>query len=166
MRQEHFILATLDQGATPYPHQPELVSPSRRSSRATQTAIAADIGIQEWFSAASHTSQDTRNLHLLIIVAHHLRKMVNPDINASQNNVSARLDDLLQRARSVKSSTSIEPPLQVSELTSGNDPLFGEVYGDKDVLSTALESAAKRVFYANIVRLLRQLSYLTNAGRA
>ncbi|KAF2997600.1 hypothetical protein E8E13_003209 [Curvularia kusanoi] len=76
--------------------------------------------------------------------------MVVPDISASQNNVSARLDDLLQRARSVKSSTSIEPPLQVSELTPGNDPLFGEAYGDKDVLSTALESAAKRVFYANI----------------
>lgn len=73
---------------------------------------------------------------------------------------SARLDELLQRARSVKPSTSIEPSLQVSELTSGNEPLFGDVPGEKEGLSTALESAAKRVIYANIVRLPRLLPRL------
>lgn len=72
--------------------------------------------------------------------------------DGSQISIAARLDELLQRARVVKTSTSIEPPLQVSELAPGNESLFGDIDGDKDVLSTALESAAKRIFYANIVR--------------
>ena len=58
---------------------------------------------------------------------------------------------MLQRARTVKRSTSIEPPLQVAELVPENEPLFSDFNGEKDTLSTAVESAAKGVFYANIV---------------
>ncbi|KAF1365234.1 hypothetical protein EJ07DRAFT_150756 [Lizonia empirigonia] len=63
---------------------------------------------------------------------------------------ASRLDELLRRARTVKPSTAIEPSLQVSELVSENEPLFSDINGEKDVLSTAVESAAKSVFYANI----------------
>lgn len=72
--------------------------------------------------------------------------------NASQISTAARLNELLQRARNVKTNTSIEPPLQVSELVPDNEPLFGDINGEKEILSTALESAAKSVFYASIVR--------------
>lgn len=71
--------------------------------------------------------------------------------DASQASTAARLDELLQRARTVKPSTSIEPPLQVSELVPENELLFNDINGEKDVLSTAVESAAKSIFYANIV---------------
>jgi THO complex subunit 1 len=67
---------------------------------------------------------------------------------------AARLDELLQRARTVKSSTSIDPPLQVSELVPETEPLFNDINGEKDVLWTAVESAAKGVFYANLVSCL------------
>lgn len=80
--------------------------------------------------------------------------MAVPVADAAQTSTAARLDELLQRARTVKPSASIEPPLQVSELVSGGEPLFGGINDEKDILSTALESAAKRVFYANIVRCL------------
>ncbi|KAJ8107750.1 hypothetical protein OPT61_g8650 [Boeremia exigua] len=70
--------------------------------------------------------------------------------NASQSRITARLDELLQRARLVKRSTSIEPPLQVSELVSEDERLFGDLNDEKEILSTALESAAKGVFYASI----------------
>ncbi|KAF2633618.1 nuclear matrix protein [Macroventuria anomochaeta] len=76
--------------------------------------------------------------------------MAVPIVGASQISTAARLDELLQRARTVKPSTSIEPPLQVSELVPENGPLFSDINGEKDVLSTAVESAAKGVFYANI----------------
>lgn len=78
--------------------------------------------------------------------------MAMPTPNATQINVAAILDELLQRARTVKPSTSIDPQLQVSELASGDEPLFGGFTVEKDILSTALESAARRIFYANIVR--------------
>lgn len=71
--------------------------------------------------------------------------------NAPQISTAARLDELLQRARNVKPSTSIEPSLQVSELVRENEPLFEDINGEKDILATAVESAAKGVFYANIV---------------
>ena len=71
--------------------------------------------------------------------------------DAPQSSTAARLDELLQRARTVKPSTSIEPPLQVSELVPENELLFNDINGEKDVLSTAVESAAKSIFYANIV---------------
>jgi len=77
--------------------------------------------------------------------------------SASQMQTAARLNELLQRARSVKPSTSIEPPLQVSELVSEDESLFSESNGEKDILSNALESAAKGVFYASIVRSPRSL---------
>ncbi|KAJ4994080.1 hypothetical protein SVAN01_00557 [Stagonosporopsis vannaccii] len=70
--------------------------------------------------------------------------------NVSQINTAARLNELLQRARNVKPSTSIEPPLQVSELVREDEPLFSDVNSERDNLSTALESAAKGVFYASI----------------
>lgn len=84
---------------------------------------------------------------------------------SSQISTAARLDELLQRARIVKPSTSIEPALRVSELVPENEPLFSDVNGEKDVLSTALESAARGVFYANIVSCPRLLRNLANGGR-
>jgi THO complex subunit 1 len=85
--------------------------------------------------------------------------------DAPQNSTAARLDELLQRARTVKRSTSIEPPLQVAELVPENEPLFNDINGEKDILATAVESAAKGVFYANIVSkpIVPQTS--TNIGR-
>ena len=72
----------------------------------------------------------------------------------SQSSAVAALDDLLRRAHSAKPTTSIDPPLQVSELVSENEVLFGELQGDKDMRAVAVESAAKSVFYANLVSLL------------
>lgn len=74
-----------------------------------------------------------------------------PVADSPQVSTTARLNELLRRAQIVKPSTSIEPTLQVSELVPENEPLFSDINGDKDVLSTAVESAAKSVFYANIV---------------
>ena len=65
--------------------------------------------------------------------------------------VAPRLDYLLRRARDVKQSTAIDPPLQVSELVPENEPLLGEIEGGKEVRTLAVESAAKSVFYANLV---------------
>jgi THO complex subunit 1 len=65
--------------------------------------------------------------------------------------VASRLDHLLQRARVVKRSTSIDPPLQVSELLPENEPLLGKIEGGDQVRTLAVESAAKSVFYANLV---------------
>jgi THO complex subunit 1 len=76
--------------------------------------------------------------------------MAVPDV-VSQSSAVAALDDLLRRAHSAKPTTSIDPPLQVSELVSENEVLFGELQGDKDMRAVAVESAAKSVFYANLV---------------
>jgi len=70
------------------------------------------------------------------------------------NAVAPRLDYLLRRARIVKQSTSIDPPLQVSELVPEDEPLLGEIEGDKEVRSLAVESAAKSVFYSHLVSCL------------
>lgn len=80
--------------------------------------------------------------------------MAVPVADASRISTATRLNELLQRARTVKQSTTIEPPLQVSELVPENEPLFSDINGEKDVLSTAVESAAKGVFYAHIVSCL------------
>ncbi|KAL1799709.1 hypothetical protein ACET3X_000051 [Alternaria dauci] len=64
--------------------------------------------------------------------------------------VAPRLDYLLRRARDVKQSTAIDPPLHVSELVPENEPLLGEIEGGKEVRTLAVESAAKSVFYANL----------------
>lgn len=65
--------------------------------------------------------------------------------------VAPRLDYLLRRARHVKQVASIDPPLQVSELVPEGEPLLGEIEGGKEVRTLAVETAAKRVFYANLV---------------
>ncbi|KAF1837005.1 nuclear matrix protein [Decorospora gaudefroyi] len=64
--------------------------------------------------------------------------------------VAPRLDYLLRRASIVKQSTTIDPPLHVSELVPENELLLGEIEGTKDTCALAVESAAKSVFYANI----------------
>ncbi|CAG5150621.1 uncharacterized protein ALTATR162_LOCUS2720 [Alternaria atra] len=64
--------------------------------------------------------------------------------------VAPRLDYLLRRARVVKQSTAIDPPLQVSDLVPESEPLLGEIEGGKEVRTLAVESAAKSVFYANL----------------
>jgi hypothetical protein len=68
-----------------------------------------------------------------------------------QDTVKARLDYLLQRARVVKSGTSIDPPLQVSELVPEDEPLLGEIEGEDDNRKLAVDSATKTLFYANLV---------------
>ncbi len=65
--------------------------------------------------------------------------------------LAPRLDYLLRRACLVKQTTSIDPPLQVSELVPEDEPLLGEIEGEKEVRTLAVESAAKHVFYANLV---------------
>ncbi|KAF1947734.1 nuclear matrix protein [Clathrospora elynae] len=64
--------------------------------------------------------------------------------------VAPRIDFLLRRARVVKQSVSVDPPLQVSELVPESEPLIGEIEGGKEVRTLAVESAAKSVFYANL----------------
>jgi THO complex subunit 1 len=76
--------------------------------------------------------------------------MAVPDV-LSADAVAPRLDYLLQRARVVKPSTSIDPPLQVSELVPENEPLLGKIEGGDQIRTLAVESAAKSVFYANLV---------------
>lgn len=70
---------------------------------------------------------------------------------SSLNPVAQRLDYLLRRARVVKQSTNIDPPLQVSELVPENESLLGDIEGEKEVRGLAIESAAKSVFYINLV---------------
>jgi hypothetical protein len=69
----------------------------------------------------------------------------------SQDAVIVRLENLLQRARIVKSGTSIDPPLQVSELVPDDEPLLGEIEGEDDNRKLAVDSATKTLFYANLV---------------
>lgn len=73
--------------------------------------------------------------------------MAVPDVDPD-NAIVARLNQLLRQARIVKPSTSIDPPLQVSELVPENEPLLGEIEGMKQL---AVESAARSLFYANLV---------------
>lgn len=85
---------------------------------------------------------------------------------ASQDAVALRLDYLLQRARVVKTSSSIDPPLQVSELVPETEPLFRGIEGEKEVRWLAVDSAAKGLFYAYLVsrKLNRVFSLLTSPG--
>lgn len=71
----------------------------------------------------------------------------------SQNTVIATLNDLLQRARIVKPSTTIDPPLQVSDLVPESEPLFKDIEGEDEARKLAVDSAAKFLFYANLVSL-------------
>lgn len=65
--------------------------------------------------------------------------------------IEARLRELLQRALDVKQSTAIDPPLQVSKLAPDNQDLFGPIAGDKDTHMSAVEMAAKSIFYSTLV---------------
>lgn len=69
----------------------------------------------------------------------------------SANAVAPRLDYLLRRARVVKQSTSIDPPLPVSELVPENESLLGSLEGGKEQIALAVENAARTAFYANLV---------------
>jgi THO complex subunit 1 len=82
--------------------------------------------------------------------------MVRP-AEESQNAVVTRLNYLLQRARSVKPSTAIDPPLQVSDLVPEDESLFGIIEGDDEACKLAVETAAKSLFYANLVSLLANI---------
>jgi len=64
--------------------------------------------------------------------------------------VMQRLNFLLQRARLVKPSTSIDPPLQVAELVPEDQALLGDIEGEREVRWLAVDSAARRLFYANL----------------
>ena len=68
-----------------------------------------------------------------------------------QDAVAVRLEYLLQRARIVKPSATIDPPLQVSELVPETEPLLGQLEGEKEVRWLAVDSAAKGLFYAYLV---------------
>jgi len=84
-----------------------------------------------------------------------------PDTNLlSADAVAPRLDYLLRRARIIKQSASVDPPLHVSELVPENEPLLGEIEGGSQVRALAVESAAKSVFYANLVSRYAVLSVL------
>lgn len=68
--------------------------------------------------------------------------------NVLTNPFTARLNDLLRRARRVKQSSSIDPPLQVKALVDG-DKNLGFIPGDKD--ASEIEIAAKSIFYSTLV---------------
>jgi hypothetical protein len=72
-------------------------------------------------------------------------------IEAPRDAVVARLDHLLQRARIVKPTATIDPPLQVSELVPEDEPLLDDLEGEKEARWLAVDSAAKSVFYAYLV---------------
>lgn len=81
-------------------------------------------------------------------------------IGTSQDAVAARLDHLLQRARVVKPSATIDPPLQVSALVPEGELLLGELEGEKEARWLAADSAAKRLFYSYLVSAFQLLSVL------
>lgn len=65
--------------------------------------------------------------------------------------MAARLRDLLQRSREVKPKSTIEPPLQVSELVADNEEIIGPISSDKEAHNNAIETAAKDIFYTTLV---------------
>ncbi|KAF2871897.1 nuclear matrix protein [Massariosphaeria phaeospora] len=65
----------------------------------------------------------------------------------SMNALASSLDRLLQRALTIKKTTTINPPLQVSELSTDGEALYAHIAGDKEARMLAVESAAKDVFY-------------------
>ncbi|EAT84514.2 hypothetical protein SNOG_08238 [Parastagonospora nodorum SN15] len=72
----------------------------------------------------------------------------------SQGAIISRLNYLLERARSVKPSTSIDPPLQVSDLIREDEFLFDPIEGSDEARRLSVETAAKSLFYANLATLL------------
>lgn len=91
--------------------------------------------------------------------------MAVPDLSAT-NSVGPRLDYLLQRARSVKPGTAINPPLHVPDLVPENESLLGEIEGESEVRFLAVETAAKSIFYQHLVSKYQSLRrhILTNSG--
>jgi hypothetical protein len=87
-------------------------------------------------------------------------------IEAPRDAVVARLDHMLQRARIVKPTATIDPPLQVSELVPEDEPLLEDLEGEKEARWLAVDSAAKSVFYAYLVstRLPPSIPQLTCPG--
>lgn len=85
--------------------------------------------------------------------------MAIPDSTPSDA-IEERLNELLQNAREVKQSNTIEPPLQVSTLTADDGRLFVPVQGDKEIYTLAFERAAKNIFYSKLVSL-QSLQYRT-----
>ncbi|KAF2653256.1 hypothetical protein K491DRAFT_603281 [Lophiostoma macrostomum CBS 122681] len=75
--------------------------------------------------------------------------MAVPD-SAPSDTLTLKLEVLLERARDVKQSTSINPPLTVSELAQDGQPLFTLVSSNKDTDIVAFEKAAKAIFYNNL----------------
>jgi THO complex subunit 1 len=67
------------------------------------------------------------------------------------NSLAARLTELLDRAREVKKSTTVDPPLQVSELASDGEDIIGPITGDREIHMNAIETAAKQIFYSKLV---------------
>ncbi|PVI06162.1 nuclear matrix protein [Periconia macrospinosa] len=67
------------------------------------------------------------------------------------NPATARLNDLLRRAREVKQTSSIDPPLQVSALIEGDEGILGSLQGGKD--APDIESAAKSIFYSTLASI-------------
>lgn len=74
--------------------------------------------------------------------------------------MTLRLEQLLRQARRVKQQTTIDPPLQISELVTNNEPLLGPVIGDDETHKTVIESSAKSVFYAILVSQVTQPIFL------
>ncbi|KAF2267932.1 nuclear matrix protein [Lojkania enalia] len=72
--------------------------------------------------------------------------MAVPDVSPA-NSMAMRLNSLLNRANIIKQSSSIDPPLQVSKLATDDGPLFVRTLDDKDMHSTAFETASRNVFY-------------------
>ncbi|KAH8732528.1 nuclear matrix protein [Phaeosphaeriaceae sp. PMI808] len=68
----------------------------------------------------------------------------------SQDAVAARLNHLLQRARIIKPSATIDPPLQVSELVPEDELLLQNVEGEEEMRKLTVEKEARALFYANL----------------
>lgn len=69
----------------------------------------------------------------------------------SEDAITARLHDLLTRARVIKRSTSIDPALQVSALIREDEPLLACAKSEEEARNFIVEGAAKSIFYAILV---------------
>ncbi|KAF2500338.1 hypothetical protein BU16DRAFT_614112 [Lophium mytilinum] len=61
--------------------------------------------------------------------------------------MTGRLQGLLKRASQIKASTAIDPPLQVSELSSEDEMLLGPITGDAELHKSIVDAAARNIFY-------------------
>lgn len=65
---------------------------------------------------------------------------------SSKDILSARLNALVRRARTVKPETSIDPPLQISALLEDNEAIVERIE-PRDLRELTAESAAKSILY-------------------